>query len=128
MIESLRREIAVACAGFQGAQDGAESFGRRGHFEFAVKVIGQPVAKGGGADGVHVARVERAGHAGARLAVFGDEGGGATGVMEERGGLVGVGDAGHAYFGSKVALDGEAWAVVILEVIARRRKTFSQGR
>lgn len=89
-------------AGFEDANSRPESHGRGRNFEFFIEGDRQPIAESGGSDGVDVARMECSGDADAWLAVFGEEGDCGAGVIEERGGLVGLRDAKHE-FGLTVA-------------------------
>ncbi len=87
---------------FQRPKNRAESSQRGGHFKFAVKSGGQPIAEGGGAKGQNASRIHGGGDAGAGLSFLRSERRSGAGVIEERGGLIGLRDAGHD-LGSKIA-------------------------
>src|SRR5262249_4786882 len=88
----LCREIGVAGLGFESTEDGTEGAGRGDGFEFLEEVGDEPVAEGGGAEGLDAAAVAAGGEAGAGLAVVGVERGGGTRVVEEGAGVAGFGD------------------------------------
>jgi hypothetical protein len=96
MIDLLGGRVAVG-AGFQGAENGAESERGGGRFEFGIVPGGDPVTEIGGAEREDAAGIHVGGDAGAGLAALGEEGRGGAGVVEEGERLIGLAETlGHA--------------------------------
>jgi hypothetical protein len=86
----LRGRIAISGAGFEGAQNGAEGERGGGGFELGIIIGGEPIAEIGGAERDDAPGLTVGRHAGARLAVLGEERRGGAGVIEEGEPLIGL--------------------------------------